>query len=229
MLGFLRVLWRRSEGATAIEFALVCIPLLLITIGIMEFSFALFQWNAAEKATQMGVRQAVVSTSVVGVAVGNRLNEFDGTDGGNAPGDEPPADFVNTAGSPIVCTGDGTTGTCTNVGAGIDAAYNNTAHVRIVTKMQTIFPRIAAENVAVEYYFMGLGFVGRPCGPVPSVTVRLQNMTFDFIVIDALLNLVTGGGLDPSMAMPSFTATMVGEDLSTVGNTPSNPQGPLCL
>lgn len=218
MLGFLRVLWRRSEGATAIEFALVCIPLLLITIGIMEFSFALFQWNAAEKATQMGVRRAVVSTPVVSEEKHpDRLNIFDGTDGGNAPGDEPPADFVNTAGSPIVCTGDGTTGTCTNVGAGIDAAYNNTAHVRIVTKMQTIFPRIAAENVAVEYYFMGLGFVGRPCGPVPSVTVRLQNMTFDFIVIDALLNLVTGGGLDPSMAMPSFTATMVGEDLNTQG------------
>ncbi len=212
MLGLLRVLWRRSEGAAAIEFALVCIPLLLITIGIMEFSFALFQWNAAEKATQMGVRRAVVSTPI---ALG--LNTFDGTDGGNAPGDEPPADFVATAGSPIVCTGDGTSGTCTNVGAGIDANFNNGAHIRIVGKMREIFPRIAYENVAVEYYFMGLGFVGRPCGPVPSVTVRLQNMSFDFIVIDALLNLVTGGGLDPSMAMPSFTATMVGEDLNTQG------------
>jgi len=212
MLGLLRVLWRRSEGAAAIEFALVCIPLLLITIGIMEFSFALFQWNAAEKATQMGVRRAVVSTPI---ALG--LNTFDGTDGGNAPGDEPPADFVATAGSPIVCTGDGTSGTCTNVGAGIDANFNNGAHIRIVGKMREIFPRIAYENVAVEYYFMGLGFVGRPCGAVPSVTVRLQNMSFDFIVIDALLNLVTGGGLDPSMAMPSFTATMTGEDLNTQG------------
>lgn len=213
MLGLLGVLWRRSEGAAAIEFALVCIPLLLITIGIMEFAFALFQWNAAEKATQMGVRMAVVSTPVVG-----GLNTFDGTGGGTTPGEEPPADFVNTANAPIVCTGNGTTGTCTNVLAGIDSTFNNDAHTRILTKMRKIFPRIAASNVAVEYYFMGLGFVGRPCGPVPSVTVRLQNMNFDFIVIDSLLALVAGGsGLGPSMAMPSFTATMTGEDLDTQG------------
>ena len=96
--------------------------------------------------------------------------------------------------------------------------------------MREIYPRIAAETVAVDYFFMDLGFVNRPCGPVPSVTVRLQNMTFDFIVIDALLDLLVAGpgGLDPSMAMPSFTATMVGEDLNTFGNIPGTT-GPTCL
>ncbi len=215
MLGLLGVLWRRSEGAAAIEFALVCIPLLLITIGIMEFAFALFQWNAAEKATQMGVRMAVVSTPVAG-----GLNTFDGTGGGTSPGEEPPADFVNTANAPIVCTGNGASGSCTNAAASgtYTGTYQGAVHTRIVNRMRLIFPRIAASNVAVEYYFTGLGFVGRPCGPVPSVTVRLQNLTFDFIVIDSLLTLVAGeGGLGPSMAMPSFTATMTGEDLNTQG------------
>jgi len=162
----------------------------------------------------MGVRMAVVSTPVVG-----GLNTFDGTGGGTTPGEEPPADFVNTANAPIVCTGDGTTGTCTNVDASLyDGTYQGAVHTRIVDRMRLIFPRIAASNVAVEYYFMGLGFAGRPCGPVPSVTVRLQNMNFDFIVIDSLLALVAGGsGLGPSMAMPSFTATMTGEDLDTQG------------
>ena len=94
--------------------------------------------------------------------------------------------------------------------------------------MQQIFPRLDSTNVVVEYMPVGLGFVWRPCGPVPSVTVRLQNMSFDFIVIDSLLTLV-GGSLASSLAMPAFTATMVGEDLSTVGNTVSNPSGPLCL
>lgn len=215
MLGFLRVLWRRTEGAQAIEFALVCIPLLIITIGIIEFSFALFQWNSAEKATQMGVRTAVVSSPV---ATG--LNTFDGKTGGNEYGDEPPADFAATAGSPIVCTGNGTTGTCTNVQSGTyGGAYAAAAHTRIVDKMRTIFPRVTAQNVAVEYRFMDLGFVGR-CGPVPSVTVRLENMSFDFIVINSLLTLVAGGGgLGSTMALPSFTATMVGEDLNTQGTT----------
>ncbi len=212
MLGLLGVLWRRSEGAAAIEFALVCIPLLLITIGIMEFAFALFQWNAAEKATQMGVRMAVVSTPVVA-----GLNTFTGTGGGKIAGEEPPETFMATVGTPIVCNDSGNLGNCTGGIAGI-TSFDAPVHTRIVNRMRLIFPRIAASNVAVEYYFMGLGFVGRPCGPVPSVTVRLQNMNFDFIVIDSLLSLVAGGGgLGPSMAMPSFTATMTGEDLNTQG------------
>jgi Flp pilus assembly protein TadG len=217
MLGFLRVFWSRSEGAQAVEFALVCIPLLVITIGIIEFSFALFQWNSAEKATQMGVRMAVASSPV---AAG--LNTFDGKTAGNEYGDEPPVDFAATAGSPIVCTGNGTSGTCTNVQTtAYGGAYAPAAHTRIVNRMRIIFPRITAQNVAVEYRFMNLGFVGR-CGPVPSVTVRLRNMSFDFIVINSLLTLVAGGGgLGSTMALPSFTATMVGEDLNTQGT-------PLC-
>jgi hypothetical protein len=84
--------------------------------------------------------------------------------------------------------------------------------------MRTLFPRITAANVVVEYRDISLGFVGRPCGPVPSVTVRLQNLTFDFIVINTLVSLVkSGASLTSSMSMPSFRATMVGEDLNTVG------------
>ena len=224
MLGFIRILWRRSEGAAAIEFALVCIPLLLITIGIMEFAFALFQWNAAEKATQMGARMAVVSTPVAG-----GLNTFNGKIAGIEFGD--PAAVFSTGGATVICTGDGSSGNCTNVLAGIyGGAYLPAVHNRIINKMREIFPRIAADNVAVEYGFINLGFAGRPCGPVPSVTVRLQNMSFDFIVIDALLNaFFSGGGFASSLAMPDFTATLVGEDLNTFGNTAGNPTGPTCL
>ncbi|MDH3239081.1 MAG: pilus assembly protein [Alphaproteobacteria bacterium] len=196
----LRSYWRRSEGATALEFALVCVPLLILTLGIIEFAFALFQWNTAEKATQLGVRRAVVSAPV---ATG--LNTFNGKTNSNEYGDEPMPDFAN---SPVICNG--ATSTCSN-----GFTYSSAAHGRIVARMRSIFPRIAANNVVVEYQPMGLGFVGR-CGAVPSVTVRLQNMSYDFMVIDSLLNLVGGTGA-ASMAMPSFTATMVGEDLNTAG------------
>ena len=213
MLGLLRGLWNRSEGAAAVEFALVCIPLLIITIGIMEFAFALFQWNSAEKATQMGARVAIVSTPVAG-----GLNTFDGLTASNAPGDEPPDNFVQTAGSPVICTGDGTTGNCTNTKSGgtYTGTYQGAVHTRIVNRMRTVFPRIRAENVVVEYSYIGLGFAARPCGPVPSVTVRLQNMTFDFIVIDALLT-VLAGPFAASLTMPPFAASMIGEDLNTAG------------
>jgi hypothetical protein len=194
----LKCMVKRSDGATALEFALVSIPLLFITIGIIEFAFALFQWNTAEKATQFGVRRAAVSAPV---ATG--INTYNGKTNSNEWGDEPMPDFANSA---VVCNG--ATSQCSN-----GFTYSSAAHTRIVAKMQEIFPRITASNVVVEYLPIGLGFVGR-CGAVPSVTVRLQNMAYDFMVIDGLLNLVGGPGAD-SIAMPSFAATMVGEDLNT--------------
>ena len=212
MLRRLRYLWTCHRGAAAVEFALVCAPLLLVTIGIMEFSFALYQWNAAEKATQMGVRIAVVSTPVA-----DGLTSFDGKNSGNNYGDEPMPDF---SGSPITCSG--ATSTCSGgyTWATTPLDENNrTPHERIVARMQQIFPRIGAANVVVEYRAMPVGFVGKPCGPIPSVTVRLQDMAFDFFVIDALAGLVAAGtSLPASLTMPPFPATMVGEDLSTLGS-----------
>lgn len=216
MFGFLRNIWRRTDGASAVEFGLVCVPLLVITIGIMEFSFALYQWNVAEKATQMGARIAAVSDTV---ATG--LDTYQGLDTTALLGSAPMTDFSSSAGSAVVCTGDGSTGTCTNVKSSVyGGAYLAAAHNRIVNRMRTIFPRVTASNVVVEYKDIGLGFVGR-CGPVPAVTVRLQNMSFDFIVINLLISLLPGvgsGGVGSSIAMPEFAATMVGEDLNTQGD-----------
>jgi Flp pilus assembly protein TadG len=197
MSDFIRRLRKESQGAAAVEFALVCIPLLIITFGIIEYAFALFQWNTAEKATQFGVRKAVVSDPV---AVG--LNTFNGKTNSTEFGDEPMPNFAN---SPVVCNG--ATASCNN-----GFSFSQASHTRIVTRMRQMFPRITASNVIVEYAPIGLGFVGR-CGPVPSVTVRLQNMTYDFVVIHSLLNLV-GGSAAASLAMPNFAATMVGEDLN---------------
>ena len=197
MLQLIWNLWKRKEGATAVEFALVCVPLLLITIGIIEFAFALFQWNSAEKATQFGVRKAVVSDPVA-----SGLNTFNGKTNNNEYGDEPMPGFAN---SPVVCNG--AAGTCSG-----NFAFSAQAHTRIVNRMRQMFPRITANNVVVEYAPIGLGFVGR-CGPVPAVTVRLQNMSYNFLVVHLLLTLVGGTG-GSSLAMPSFTATMVGEDLN---------------
>jgi Flp pilus assembly protein TadG len=197
MSDFIRRLRKESQGAAAVEFALVCIPLLIITFGIIEYAFALFQWNTAEKATQFGVRKAVVSDPV---AVG--LNTFNGKTNSTEFGDEPMPNFAN---SPVVCNG--ATASCNN-----GFSFSQASHTRIVTRMRQMFPRITASNVIVEYAPIGLGFVGR-CGPVPSVTVRLQNMTYDFVVIHSLLTLV-GGSAAASLAMPNFAATMVGEDLN---------------
>lgn len=41
-LGFLRRIWRRREGASAVEFALVALPMFMTAIGIIEVGMVLF-------------------------------------------------------------------------------------------------------------------------------------------------------------------------------------------
>ena len=54
---------------------------------------------------------------------------------------------------------------------------------------------------------MGDGMLGRPGGPVPTVTLQLTGLQFEFLALGDLL------GLQP-ITMPPFTLTMTGEDLS---------------
>ena len=75
--------------------------------------------------------------------------------------------------------------------------------------MCQLFPRITPQNVIVEYTHKqpGLGFAGRPGGPLPSITVRLTGLTFDFVVLDKMLGL-------PQISMSGLAATATAEDLS---------------
>lgn len=197
----LRRFWRDARAAAAVEFALVAVPLLLITLGIIEVGFAFYQWLAAEKATEMGVRRAVVSSPVA-----TDLTAMTGKTAGNSFGDRPMPSYSST-----VCSG--ASASCSN-----GYTYSVAAMTRIVDAVRTVFPRATAANVSVEYRYAPLGFVGRPCGAVPSVTLRLQNVQFDFIVIHLLANLIPGGSLSGTITMPGFVATKTGEDLSTNGS-----------
>ncbi len=189
---------RDERGGAAVEFAVVALLLFVLTFGIIDFGLMLWQWNMADKATQIGVRTAVVSSFV-------------------APGLATfPATPVSDPGTP--CT-DPTTGvanadcsfatvTCTSSGCSA-FGFSADAFNRIVTAMQQVDPFIAAENVQIRYAANGLGFVGRPGGLPVTVTVRLIGMTFQVIVVDALL------GTPGTLAMPGFTATLIGEDMNT--------------
>lgn len=191
-----------NRGAAMVEFTIIMVPLLVITFGIVDFGHALYQWNSAEKATQAGVRIAVISEPVsLGLADFDCANDTIvlGThcrDGGTSFGT-------------IVCNG--ATSTCSGAsGACADCnTFSPEAFNAILAPMQQMFPRIEAANVIVEYREVGLGFAGRE-SPVPAVTVRLTGLTFDFVAIGQLL----GFG---SLEMPDFRATLTGEDLSSAG------------
>ena len=202
-IGPARRLLRDRRGTSSVEFSLVCLLFFMMVLGVIDFSRAMWEWNAAAKSTHWGVRYAVVNDMV-----SIKLASFNGVLVGVSAGQSVTAAEVTTAlGSD--------TFTCTNAGCddgnGVDGntttSFNDIAFGLIVAEVQKIYDRIGAENVVVEYRHVGLGFSGDPTSPDlhPLVTVRLRNMTFDF---------VTPGlaGLWP-LSMPDFAASMTGEDL----------------
>ncbi len=200
----LRRLARDERGISATEFVIVASVFFMLCFGIVDFSRAMWQWNAAAKATHWGVRYAVVNDMV-----SIKLATFSGVLAGVNAGESIPAAIVQDPGSlgtdTFVCTNTGCNGN-----ADPDDDFDVGAFGLIVAQMQAIYDKIQPENVIVEYRHIGLGFAGDPLGPDlhPAVTVRLVGMQFVFITpgLAGILNI----------AMPDFAATMTGEDLTSL-------------
>jgi hypothetical protein len=186
----------------------------MLTFGLVEFGYLLFQWNSATKALQYGARMAAVSDPV--------WTELPTVTDTGTPGGPWTANYN------VTCTGTnatGSAGTCTGtVPSGVSRTYSAVDMQRLVygrgggttcgtigtdgdPGMCDIFERITPENVNVTYSNTGLGFAGRPGGPVPTVTVTLTGLTYQFFALGALL----GFG---DVTLPDFKVTMTGEDLS---------------
>jgi len=179
------------SGAVMIEYTIVFTILIMMTFGLVEFGMAFYQYNAAETATAVGARYIATRGPVVtGIAdCGVTTSATAGTACSAVSGSNTWTRTCN-ASSPA---------------AGCQAAVLNA----LVARMRQFAPNIQAQNVQVVLRGAGLGFVGRGA-PVPMVTVRLTGMTFDFIVLNSLL----GFG---AVSMPSFDASVAGEDLNGAG------------
>ena len=211
MIARLRHLGRDQSGTTTIEFTIVAMLFLLLTFGLVEFGNMFWQYNSATKAAQLGARLAAVSNPV--------WSELVNLEDTGTPGAAWETAYT------VTCDGDGADCSGTFTGD-----YDATAMACLVfgrsassppcdvscdpanidadeAGMCDRFDRIAPENVIVTYSHTGLGFAGRPGGPVPTVTLQLTNLQFEFLALGDLL------GLQP-IAMPPFTVTMTGEDLS---------------
>ncbi len=198
----LRRLIRDQRGISSIEFVIVASVFFMLIFGMVDFSRAMWEWNAAAKATHWGVRYAVVND--MGAI---RLVDFQGGSFG--------VDAGTSVGAGVVVANLGTdTFTCTNTGCNgngdPDDDFDVDAFGLIVARMQLIYDKIQPENVIVEYRHIGLGFAGDPLGPDrhPWVTVRLTGMKFDFVTPGL------SGILD--IDLPDFAATMTGEDLTSL-------------
>ncbi len=183
---------RCDRGASAAEFAMVVPLLLLFLFGIIDVGRFMWVLNQAEKATQMGVRYAVVSDPVANVVNADFVNTYS-----IVGGDPVPVATFNSA----VCS---TSGSCTVTGSASGASgRNGTAFTQIVTWMQYFHPGIQAANVWVTYQNVGLGYAGNPTGPdvSPLTTVELRNLTFSPLIL-------FGGTVN----LPPIKATLTLED-----------------
>ena len=185
----------------------ILIPILFVFfLGSIDFLLAFFQWSMANKAVQLGARLAAVSDPV-----SSDLSTMTGLVGGVLPGQPMPL-FTRT------CTAldpKGEIGTCTG------GRYSPAAMQRIVfgevgatacanarAGMCNFYSPITAANVTIVYTQTGLGYAGRPGGPVPTITVSLRNLPFQFFFLSGLMGFA-------DMDMPPMTTTTTGEGLSS--------------
>jgi Flp pilus assembly pilin Flp len=190
-----------KSGAALTEFALVGPIIVLLIVAAIEMGVLLWTWNSVAKAAQAGARLAAVSAPV-----SSDISSITGLGGGVEPGGTMPY-FIRSC--------DGATATCSDGGAFSQTALNWIVRgpdgvcggaVGGRPGMCDVFPRIRPENVSIIYEQTGLGFAGRPGGPVPSITVRVNNLPFDTPVLRTISSLL-------SIQMPSFATTVTAEDL----------------
>lgn len=193
MIVRLRLLVRDSHGAGAAEFALVLPLFLLLLFGVIDGGRFLWEVNRAEKATQVGVRMAIVTA-----VVASDLPAVDyTTEASLSPGDTIPAAALGE----VKCTNSACT--C-EVSPCPGLTRDSTAFDKIVERMQDIAPDITAANVEVLYRGSGLGFAGDPNGMDVSPLVTVQLKDLEFRPITTLLFV--------GINLPSSAATLTAED-----------------
>lgn len=202
-------------GGATVEFVAIMPIFLIITFFIVEITLALFWWQTAVKAAQVGVRRAIVTDWIVATPV-NLTN----IPASGAPQYGTACDITLGTGDP--CYNPAVTKlTCTGA-----ACANQTPFNYVYGCMKAILPNLQQNNVTVTYRYAGVGFVGSPLEP--AVTVTISGVPFPLGFAD-LLGQIFGV---PLKTIPDMSATLTAEDLSTsnsLGTTGGqNPANTLC-
>jgi len=221
-------IWSDDSGAVILEMTVTITLFLVVLFGTVEGGHLFYQWNVATKATQLGARIAAVS-----VPVSNRLTSMTGLDDcdGIPTPTYQPGEPITTNCFDITCEStavDAATGTCNDSAADYNANAMRSivfgrnansivpdtscepanASSALTLGMCHVFTRITPQKVIVRYQYTGLGYAGRPGGLVPTITVSLKDIDFDWV---AMSSLVPGVG---PITIPGLRTTITGEDLN---------------
>jgi Flp pilus assembly protein TadG len=205
--GLIRVI-RDRRGAAGAEFALIIVVFAGLLLGIIDFGRALWEYNEAEKACQVGARFAVVNNMVA-----TDLYAWDGVaDGGLVAGQPIPVAAISP--NPVTCDDSACSGW------GYDAA----AYDAIYDAMAAHYPRLGSSSspnatavVEVTYEHIGRGFASNPLGPDvwPLATVSIRGVLFEF-------STPLIGNIVP-FEFPKCSASLIGEDYQTCSDGVSQP------
>lgn len=187
--GLLRF-WRDQSGLSLVEGVLVLPIVILVSAVMIEFGAAVHQYNQAVQAMHLGARLAAVSDPLV------PLTAFEDTPGieEGQPTPRAPLSITCTSNSDPPCNA-----------AGLNRLVNGAGST---VGMSRVSPLIGPENVSVTYFRSGLGFVGRPTGPVVTVVVELRDVTFDLFLLGRLLGV-------NNLPIPTSPVAFTSEDLRT--------------
>jgi Flp pilus assembly pilin Flp len=210
---------RDQSGAVLVEVTLMMSIMFVFILGSIEFLFVFYQWNAAAKAVQVGLRIASTSNPV-SAGLNALSNSVLGTLA--QPGDPMPNFSVTCDGASASCTCGGS-GPCPAGGAydaeamktivfGRGSSSCSDATSSYDAGMCDIFPRITPSNIVIVYSQSGLGFAGRPGGPVPTITMSLQHLPVQFFFLSRLMGFA-------DLQIPALTSSITGEDLSSTAPT----------
>jgi Flp pilus assembly protein TadG len=206
---------RDEDGGPLVEVGVMIPILLTFMLGSVDFMNAFIQWNQATKAVEVGARIAAVSDPV---ASGLNTIPTNALSSSTLLGDTMPDFEVTCDGSTHACTC--TRGTCTGLGTYSASAMNQIVYGRggngtcaTATSYYTVgmcntFGSITPANVKVVYSQTGLGFAGRSAGPVPTITVSIENLQFQYFFLGGFMRLA-------NMTMPPLSTTVTGEGLSS--------------
>jgi len=162
--------WKDQSGSTLVEFSLLLSFLLFSTFGIVEGGYIFYQYNGAQKATQIAARYAATRPPVANITndcfVSGTPTAGLGTDC---------AALAGVTFEKIECE-------YINIGSDCDA--DNFLPIR--DRMKSAFPFIEDDNIFITYEGTGLGYIGRGKA-VPSITVELKNIQYSYIVIGNLM------------------------------------------
>lgn len=194
--------WQDTRGIALSEAMLTFPIVMLVFAAFVEFGYAMSQWNQTVKALQYGARLAAVSDPVTAdfadvfpTEAADPLNN-----GKAAPNDATISSTCvglacNTALNRIVY-GSADSDSCPVLTAGTRPA------------MCHINPWIEKNNVVVTYQRSGLGYWGRPDGPVLTMRLEVRDLTFDLPILGALLGI-------NDIVIPAHPVTITTEDLKT--------------